>query len=65
MNKEQANFRLDAVNMFMHHIAMYGELPFKPSLPNARTLQTFANTEAGKGLTKHDIVDAIFSKLSV
>lgn len=28
----------DAVNMFIHHVAMYGELPFKPSVPNAETI---------------------------
>lgn len=53
----------DAVNMFMHHIAMYGELPFKPSVPNMETLQTFADTDAGKGLTRHASVDDIFSAL--
>lgn len=83
MDKEQANFRLDAaikhqayevlgkigikptdaVNMFMHHVAMYGELPFRPSIPNAKTLQTFADTDADKGLTRHASVDAIFAKL--
>ncbi len=23
----------DAVNMFIHHVALYGELPFRPSIP--------------------------------
>jgi DNA-damage-inducible protein J len=50
----------DAVNMFMHHIAMFGELPFKPSVPNAETLETFAKTDAGKELTRHKSVDDIF-----
>ena len=35
----------DAINMFMHHIAMFGELPFKPSVPNAETLKVFKETD--------------------
>jgi len=85
MEKEQANFRIDAdakhkayevlgkigirptdaVNMLMRHIAMFGELPFQPRIPNAETLQTFRDTDAGKNLTTHDSVDDIFSKLDV
>ncbi len=83
MQKEQANYRIDAdakrkaytvlsrigikptdaVNMLMHHIAMFGELPFKPSVPNAETVKTFKSTDAGKGLTRHNSVDDIFEKL--
>ena len=55
----------DAVNMLMHHIAMFGELPFKPRVPNAETLQTFKDTDAGKGLTRHDSVQDIFAELDV
>lgn len=53
----------DAVNMFMHHIAMFKELPFKPAIPNAETLQTFKDTDAGIGLTKHNNIDDIFTNL--
>jgi DNA-damage-inducible protein J len=53
----------DAVNMFMHHIAMFGELPFRPRVPNARTLDTFAKTDAGQDLTRHRSVDAVFEEL--
>lgn len=53
----------DAVNMLMHHIAMFKELPFKPSIPNAETQQTFADTDAGIGLTRHSSVDDIFANL--
>ena len=83
MQKEQANFRIDAdakqkaysilsqigikptdaVNMLMHHIAMFGELPFKPSVPNAETLKTFENTDEDKELTRHNSVDDIFKGL--
>lgn len=85
MQKEQANFRIDAdakrkayaildqigikptdaVNMLMRHIAMFGELPFTPGIPNAKTLQTFEDTDSGKGLTRHESVDDIFKDLNV
>lgn len=53
----------DAVNMLMHHIAMFGELPFRPSIPNAETLQTFKQTDAEQNLTRHKNVDDIFTDL--
>ncbi len=54
----------DAVNMFMHHIAMFGELPFKPSVPNVETLQVFQETDLGIGLTRHKNIDEIFEKIN-
>jgi addiction module RelB/DinJ family antitoxin len=85
MQKEQANYRIDAdakeqayavlgkigikptdaVNMLMHHIAMFKELPFKPSIPNAETLQTFADTDAGIGLTAYGDVEEMLSDLDI
>ena len=53
----------DAVNMFMHHIAMYGELPFKPAIPNKKTMQAFSDTESKSNLTQHDTIDDIFETL--
>lgn len=41
----------DAVNMFMHHIAMFGELPFHPRIPNAETLEAMQELESGGGKT--------------
>ncbi len=55
----------DAVNMLMRYIAMFGELPFRPSVPNAETVKTFESTDEGKGLTRHNSVDDIFEKLEV
>ena len=55
----------DAVNMLMHHIAMFGELPFKPSIPNAETLETFKDTDERKNLTQHNSVSDIFEKLDL
>ncbi len=53
----------DAVNMFMHHIALFKELPFKPGLPNAETQDTFAKTDAGEDMTEHQTVDGIFENI--
>ena len=55
----------DAVNMFMHHIAMFKELPFKPSIPNTETVATFEDTDAGRNLTQHNNVDDIFNRLDL
>lgn len=55
----------DAVNMLMRHIAMFGELPFQPRIPNTETIETFNKTDAGLELTSHNSVDDIFSKLDV
>jgi addiction module RelB/DinJ family antitoxin len=55
----------DAVNMLMHHIAMFKELPFKPSIPNAETRATFEDTDADKNLTEHKSVDDIFNNFGL
>ncbi len=55
----------DAVNMLMHHIAMFGELPFQPRVPNNETLQTFQKTDAGQDLTYHRTVNDVFSHLKL
>jgi DNA-damage-inducible protein J len=49
----------DAVNMLMHYIAMYGELPFKPRIPNAETLEAMREANTG-GDTRYKDVDAMF-----
>ena len=50
--------------MLMHHIAMFGELPFQPRIPNAETLQTFKDTDAGENLTRHESVEDIFAEFN-
>ncbi|NHZ72484.1 MAG: type II toxin-antitoxin system RelB/DinJ family antitoxin [Aquificales bacterium] len=39
----------DAVNMLMHHIAMFGELPFHPRVPNTETIEAMKELENGGG----------------
>lgn len=53
----------DAVNMFMRYIAAHGELPFKPRVPNAQTLQSMKDTEKGIGLKHFDSEKEMFDHL--
>jgi addiction module RelB/DinJ family antitoxin len=45
----------DAVNMFIHHVAIYGELPFKPSVPNAETLAALEEGDHPEQMTTHTL----------
>jgi addiction module RelB/DinJ family antitoxin len=45
----------DAVNLFIHHVAMYGELPFKPSVPNADTIEALKEGEHPERMTTHTL----------
>lgn len=55
----------DAIRIFLYQAVNEGGLPFKPHGKsfNKKTLQTFMDTDAGKGLTKHRSIDDIFVKL--
>lgn len=45
----------EAVNMFMHYIAMYGELPFHPRIPNAETLAALKETDHPEKLKTYSL----------
>ena len=45
----------DAVNMFIHHVAMYGELPFKPSVPNAETIKALEEGDHPERMTTYTL----------
>lgn len=53
----------DAVNMLLHHIALFKELPFKPRMPNAETQEVFAQTDACENITQYGTVDEIFKNI--
>ena len=53
----------EAVNMFMRHIAMFKELPFKPSIPNDETLDTFTKTDNDQELNHYNSIDNIFNNI--
>jgi DNA-damage-inducible protein J len=42
----------EGIRIFLHSVAMTGSFPFQIKLPNADTLKTFADTDAGRGLNK-------------
>ena len=43
------------MNLFIHHVAMYGELPFKPSVPNAETIAALKEGEHPERMTTHTL----------
>jgi len=45
----------DAVNMFINHVAMFGELPFRPSVPNEETLAALKEGEDQSKLTSYTL----------
>jgi DNA-damage-inducible protein J len=47
----------EAVNMFMNHIAMFGELPFQPRIPNAETLAALKEAESSDSFTTQSLAD--------
>jgi addiction module RelB/DinJ family antitoxin len=53
----------DAVNMLMHHIAMFKKLPFLPSVPNTETKKVFEDTDAGKDLTRYKNAEEMLAAL--
>ena len=53
----------EAVNMYMRHIVLYKELPFKPAIPNDETLDTFYKTDNGQELNHYSSIDDIFDNL--
>ena len=53
----------DAVNMLMHHIAIYKELPFNPSIPNEETAQALTDTDSNIGLTRYKNTNEMFENI--
>jgi DNA-damage-inducible protein J len=45
----------DAVNMFMHHVAMYRELPFTPRVPNAATIKALKEGKHPERMTTYTL----------
>jgi antitoxin component of RelBE/YafQ-DinJ toxin-antitoxin module len=41
--------------MFFHHVAMYGKLPFKPSIPNAETIAALKEGKHPERMTTHTL----------
>ncbi len=45
----------DAVNMFINHVALFGELPFRPSVPNEATLAALKEGKHQDKLTAYTL----------
>ncbi len=54
-----------AITLFFKQVELRKGLPFDVALPNATTLQTFADTDAGKNLEVCADADDMFDKLGI
>ncbi|MCX5832046.1 MAG: type II toxin-antitoxin system RelB/DinJ family antitoxin [Deltaproteobacteria bacterium] len=55
----------EAINIFFKQVKMRKGLPFAVEIPNAETLQTFKDSEAGQGLILCKNADDVFKKLGI
>lgn len=55
----------DAINLYFNQIRLNKGLPFKIKIPNETTIETFKETDKGKGLVKCKDADDMFRKLGV
>lgn len=54
-----------AITLFFKQVELRKGLPFDVVLPNVTTLQTFADTDAGKSLKECTDADDMFDKLGI
>lgn len=55
----------EAINIFFKQVKMRRGLPFPVEIPTEETLETFRDSEAGKGLVACKNIDDMFKKLGV
>jgi DNA-damage-inducible protein J len=59
----------DAIVLFFYQVKLHSGLPFeikipvKRKIPNATTLKTFRDTDAGKNLVEYESIDEMFADL--
>ena len=59
----------EAIVLFFHQVKLHRGLPFEikipttPKIPNATTLKTFRDTDAGKNLVEYESLDEMFTDL--
>ncbi len=59
----------DAIVLFFHQVRLHKGLPFEvkipleAKIPNATTLKTFRDTDAGKNLVEYHSLDEMFADL--
>ena len=54
-----------AITLFYQQVSLNNGLPFNIVIPNATTLKTFEDTDAGKNLVAYDDIDEMFEKLGL
>ena len=55
----------EAINIFFRQVKLRRGLPFPVEIPNEDTLDTFRESEAGKGLTVCKDADDMFKRLGI
>jgi len=55
----------EAITIFYRQVEMRNGLPFDVVIPNATTLRTLRDVEAGRDLIVSDSADAMFKKLGI
>ena len=63
--KELGLTTTEAINLFYHQVKLWKGLPFEVRLPNATTIQTFQDTDAGKNLVHYEDAEEMFNKLGI
>ena len=53
----------EAIEIFLRQVKLNRGIPFDIRVPNDVTLQTFADSDKGKNLTRHKSAKAMFEKL--
>ncbi len=54
-----------AITLFYQQVRLSRGLPFDLRLPNATTLQTFADTDAGENLVRCQNAEDLFARLEI
>ena len=54
-----------AINLFYRQVKLHKGLPFNILIPNATTIQTFKDTDAGKNLIHCEDAEDMFNKLGI
>lgn len=55
----------EAITIFYRQVEMCNGLPFEVVIPNATTLRTLRDVEAGRDLIVSESADAMFKKLGI
>ena len=63
--KELGLTTTEAISLFYHQVKLRKGLPFEVIIPNATTIQTFQDTDAGKNIVQCDDTEDMFHKLGI